>query len=315
MKIAVLTSGGDGSGTNAYLKNLFDFSSFYKYDLFAVRNGFSGLLANDFYKLTADLVECISNVGGTIIGSSRCKEFYNAENVKKAYNILKKNKIDFLIVLGGDGSFKGAKELIELGQKVICVPVTIDNDLFYTDYSIGYDSALCTVVDSIENIKQTMHALNRGVLVEVMGRDCGILSYNAALATEADMVLTNEYKLSFEEIAKNVNFLFDNGKKFPVIVLKEKMIDIRSLTDYLNEKTKVEFRYSILGYVQRGSKPSTKDKILARQFAYLTIQLIKENIINVAVGIKNNEYFSIDLVDALKQKDKTKLEIKKFFLN
>ena len=314
MKIAVLTSGGDGSGTNAYIKNLYDFTKHYNYDLYGIYDGYVGLLNNKFVKLTNEMVCSIGNVGGTIIGSSRCKDFYKPEFVKKAYSILKKNKIEYLIILGGDGSFRGANELNILGQKVICVPVTIDNDLFYTDNSLGYDSALMCATMNVDCIKQTMKALNRGCLVEVMGRECGTLAYNVALATEADMVITNEYNLSKEKLKTAILNIYNSGNKCPLIVVKEHIYDLKELADYLNKSTKIDFKYSVLGYTQRGSSPSVKDRILARQFAYVTVQDILNNVSNSCIGIKNNKYISVDIDFALNVKNKHQHEIKKFFV-
>lgn len=314
MKIAVLTSGGDGSGTNAYLKNLFDFTKHYNFELYGIKDGYVGLLNNNFIKLTKDMVESISNVGGTIIGSSRCKEFYKEEYVKKAYSILKKNKIEYLIVLGGDGSFRGARELNKLGQKIICVPVTIDNDLFYTDNSLGYDSALTQATQNVDCIKQTMKALNRGCLIEVMGRECGILAYNVALATEADIVITNENKLTLEKLKTEITNIYNSGNKCPLIVIKEHIYDIKEVADFLNKNTKIEFKYSVLGYAQRGSAPSVKDRILARQFAYVTVQDINKKVNNSCISFKNNNYTSVDIDYALNVKNKHKIEIKKFFI-
>lgn len=297
--IAILTSGGDCQGMNTTVNIVVRIATLKGLNVYGVRQGYRGLCENNFVKLTNANVENISSLGGTILKTARFPEFKEDEIVDKAVNNLKERNIDALIIIGGDGSFRGAKSLMEKGIDIIAIPGTIDNDLRYTDKCLGFDTAVNNACNFIENVKQTMGALDRGVIFEVMGRYCGDIALHTAAATAADIVAVPEKPTSEEEFIQKVKDCITINKKVPTVVIAEKLYDIEKVTKRLNEETGIEFKSSVVGYVQRGGAPSVWDRTLAMQFGVRAVELITKGILNKAIGIKGNNVFEMNINDAL----------------
>lgn len=314
IKIAILTSGGDASGMNSCLSVLIKTCVQKNYDVFVIPFGYKGLIENNFTRATISDVKDIFNLGGTYIKTSRCPEFFKKEGVQKAYDNLVLRGIDFLIVIGGNGSLQGAYELSNLGAKILFIPATIDNDLGYTNQTLGFDTAVNNAVDAIQKIKQTMQSHERGMVIETMGRNCSDIAIYSAIASQSDVLITE--KMSFEKILKMVQNCIDVGIYAPMVIVKEYLLDVKALAEFLEDKTKIEFKYNILGYLQRGGSPTVFDRILATELAVHTINLISENKYNLAVGKQNNKLIETDLFSAVKSSvANDNLGLKKIFEN
>lgn len=313
--VAILTSGGDSQGMNAYIHKLTKLLIKNKFKVLGIKRGFQGLLDEDFVVLTSDFVENISFLGGSVLKTARCTEFRTDEGVLKGYKILKKHKIDVLVVLGGNGSFKGAINLCEKGQKIICIPGTIDNDLFYSDISLGFDTAVNNAVETIEKIKQTMLSNNRGLIVEVMGRDCGNIALNTAISVNANGLVINEDPKSAQNIEKFVKNAIKNGVESPVIVVQENILDGKILSENLQKKFNKQFKFEKIGYVQRGGSPTVKDKIFANLLAIQTVNSILNGEFNVAIGMNKENIFTKDVFSALKAKSNFNANLYELFLS
>ena len=297
--IAILTSGGDCQGMNATLSIVVRVAYMKGIKVIGVKRGYRGLYESDFVDLTIDSVENISSLGGTILKTARFPEFKEDAIVSKCAENLRKQKIDALIVIGGDGSFNGAKKLIAKGINIIAIPGTIDNDLRYTDKCLGFDTAVNKASTVISNIKETMSALDRGVIIEVMGRYCGDIALYSAAATACDILAVPEKPTSQEDFIKKIKEYIEINKKSPTVVVAEKLYDIKELTERLNKETNVEFKSAVVGYVQRGGAPSVYDRTLAMQFGVRAVELITSGIFNKALGIKGNSVFETSIDEAL----------------
>lgn len=297
--IAILTSGGDCQGMNTTLNIVVRIATMKGLNVYGVKQGYKGLYESSFVKLTNASVENISSIGGTILKTARFPEFKEDEVVAKCAKNLQEHNIDALIVIGGDGSFKGAKALMSKGVNIIAIPGTIDNDLRYTDKCLGFDTAVNNASDYIQNVKQTMSALDRGVIIEVMGRYCGDIALYSAAATACDVLAVPEKPTGEEEFIAKIKENIAITKKAPVVVIAEKLFDVKHIAERLNQETNIEFKYSIVGYIQRGGAPSVYDKILAMQFGVRAVELITKGIFNKAIGIKGNNIFEIGIDDAL----------------
>ena len=297
--IAILTSGGDCQAMNATINIIVNVANQNNINVYGVYSGYRGLYEDKFKKLTKEDVDNISFLGGTILKTARFPQFKEAEVVGKSIENLKKHKIDALIVIGGDGSFRGAQDLISMGVNVICLPATIDNDLRYTDKCLGFDTAVNNTCRFMENVKQTMMALDRGVVFEVMGRYCGDIALYSACATSSDVIAVPEKPMSEDELVNKVKENIAIKKKPPVVVVVEKMFDVEKIAQKLNEQTKFEFKPSVVGYIQRGGTPSMGDKILAMRFGIRAVELISKGIFNKAIGIKNGNIIETSIDNAL----------------
>lgn len=313
--VAILTSGGDSQGMNAYIHKITKLLLKNKYKVFGIRRGFQGLIEEDFVSLTKESTENISFLGGSILKTARCKEFYTDEGVKKGRKILQKHKIDVLIVLGGNGSYKGAINLCEYNQKMICVPGTIDNDLYYSDISLGFDTAVNNAVEAIEKIKQTMLSNNRGLIVEVMGRDCGNIALNTAISVNANALVINEDPKSQENIETVIKNAIKSGVESPVVVVQENILDGEVLAKNLETKFKKQFKFEKLGYIQRGGSPTVKDKIFANLLAIQTMNSILKGEFDIAVGMNKENIFTKDIKDVLKAKSNFNKNLYDLFLS
>lgn len=301
MKIGILTSGGDAPGMNAAIRAV-TFAAINKgFEVFAIYDGYKGMVNGNIKKLTKNDVDEIINRGGTIIRSARLPEFKELEVRKKAVEQLKKHDIDAIVVIGGDGSYMGAKKLEELGIKCVGLPGTIDNDISSTDFTIGFDTSLNTIVEEIEKIKDTGRSHSRCMLVEVMGNHCDDLALYSAIATGSDLVISKNHMISNEDVVKRLNKMKENGQIFSLVVVAEKTIDTNKLLQDIQENTDWDARLTILGHTQRGGIPSAMEKVLATKMGYYAVKLLSQNITGVCVGIKENKIVYEDILDALKK--------------
>jgi len=304
-KIAVLTSGGDSPGMNAALRAVVRTANYYKIECYGVREGYNGLINGDFLKMGPRSVKNIINQGGTILKSARSTEFKTKEGRQKAYDNCQKLGIEALVVIGGDGTFTGAKIFNEeFGIKVIGVPGTIDNDIFGTDNTIGYDTALNTAMDAIDKIRDTATSHNRVFFVEVMGRDAGFIALNSGLATGALDILIPETKDSMDELFATFRNAEKTGKASSIVVVAEgeKLANIYDLA----EQTKKEFpdydiRVAILGHIQRGGSPSCADRVLASRLGYGAVVGLMEGQTNVMAGMRSNDLVYTPIEEAIKK--------------
>ena len=288
MNIGILTSGGDAPGMNALISNIVSLAEASNHKVFAFQRGYQGLVENDLVRLTSDLTDNIFHLGGSYIKSFRSSDFLTEKGFNSALTNIKNNNIDVLIVSGGDGTLKGAKKLAASGVNIIYVPSTIDNDLQYTERSLGFDSALNSAVDYIEKIKMTMLSMNRIFICEVMGRYSPELAKNCAYATNATYLIESKKDCDEEKIINTFREYLNSGKNTPFIIVRENSIDINKLAKLIQNEFDIETRATVVGYVQRGASPSVCDRILARQFAELVIENINNNIYNLALGVKHN---------------------------
>ena len=295
MKLGVLTSGGDSPGMNAAIRAVVKAANYNNIDVMGIKHGYQGLIEGDIHKLTSSDIENIADKGGTILKTARCLEFMEEGGRKKAVEVLKKFDIDALVVIGGEGSFKGADKLDKLGFKVVGIPGTIDNDLAYTDYSIGFDTTLNTVLECIGKIKDTDSSHDKTTIVEVMGRYCGDLALYSALAGGGEIISTPEKKLDFDTMCSKLSLRMSNGKNDNLVIITEKMYDLQELQKYIEEKLKISVRTTVLGFIQRGGNPSAFDRVLASKMGVKAVELLINGNSGRAVGVKENKIIDIEL--------------------
>lgn len=299
MKIGVLTSGGDAPGMNAALRAVVRVAIYEGLDVVGIRNGFSGIFDKDFMAMDLSSVADIIHKGGTILGTSRSEEMRTDEGVLRARRLLKEEGIEHLIVIGGDGSMKGALALSDVGQSVITLPATIDNDLGYQEASIGFYTAVETILDAVGKIRDTSSALRRAVIIEIMGRDCGDLALYAGIAGGAESVIIPEVGLDFEKVKNKMLAGKRRGKRHHIILLTEDQVPAYGLAKDLEEATGVETRVTILGYIQRGGIPTGKDRINASMLGAEAASLCGDKKLSLALGLSEGKIKSFDLKEAL----------------
>lgn len=304
-KIAVFTSGGDAPGMNAALRAVVRTASHYNIECYGVREGFNGLIHDDFTKMGPRSVKNIITEGGTILKSARSKEFMTKEGRQKAYDNCVKHGIEALVCIGGDGTFTGAKVFNEeFDIKVIGVPGTIDNDIFGTDNTIGYDTALNTAMEAIDKIRDTATSHNRVFFVEVMGRDAGFIALNSGLATGALDILIPERKDSIEDLFATFERAEKAGKSSSIVVVAEGE-QLGSIYD-IAKATKAGFpdydiRVAILGHIQRGGSPSCADRVLASRLGYGAVIGLMQGKTNVMAGLQSNRLTYTPIEEAIKK--------------
>ncbi len=304
-KIAVLTSGGDSPGMNAAIRAVVRTCHHFDLQCLGVLVGYNGLIDGNWVELGPRSVKNIINLGGTFLKSARSKEFRTPEGRKKAYQNCLSQKIDGLVCIGGDGTFTGAQLFEEeFGLPVIGVPGTIDNDIFGTDYTIGYDTALNTAMEAIDKIRDTATSHNRVFFVEVMGRDCGFLALNSGIASGAQEILIPEKKDSIVELFQSLRKVEDSGKSSSIIVVSEgeKMATTYQLAEAtMKEFPHYEVRVSILGHIQRGGIPSCADRVLASRLGYGSVLGLMQGKSSVMAGIRSNQLVYTPFADAIKK--------------
>lgn len=299
-KIAVLTSGGDAPGMNACIRAAVRFGLSQNMEMYGVMRGYEGLLKGDIFRMFRHSVTDIIQRGGTILKTARSERFFDEEGRKEARDRLAALGIEGLVVIGGDGSFNGAAKLAcETDIKVACIPGTIDNDLNYTDYTLGFDTAVNTVLNAVNNIRDTMSSHDRACIVEVMGRSCGDIALFSAIGGGADAVVTPEKGLDLDALAAQLKQGEKLGKSSNIILLSEGVCSAQSLKEQLAAITDMTLRTVTLGHVQRGGSPSLRDRLLAARFGVKAIECLIAGKKAVAVGVRNEEIVADDLQKAL----------------
>ncbi|MGL5328753.1 MAG: 6-phosphofructokinase [Peptostreptococcaceae bacterium] len=297
--IGILTSGGDAPGMNAAIRAVVRSAIYYGCKVYGINRGYKGLLEEDLEEMNLSSVGDIIHRGGTILKSSRCEEFKTEEGRLKGVKVLKKYKIDCLVVIGGDGSFNGAQKLSDLGFPAIGIPGTIDNDLAYTDYTIGFDTAMNTVADAISKIRDTSSSHERVNIVEVMGRHCGDLALYSGLAGGAETIIVPEIDFKVEDICNRLKTTQKRGKRHSIIVLAEGVGNANDLGKEIIKVTGADLRVTVLGHVQRGGCPSVFDRILASRMGVRAVELLLDKKSAKVVGIRNNKIIDMDINEAL----------------
>lgn len=304
-KIAVLTSGGDAPGMNAAIRAVVRACTYYRIECVGVYRGYEGLIEGDFEALSGRHVSNIINKGGTILKSARSKEFMTEEGRAKAHENLKEAGVGALVVIGGDGTFTGGLKFIqEFNFPVVGIPGTIDNDIYGTDYTIGYDTALNTVVEVIDKIRDTAGSHNRLFFVEVMGRDAGFIALNTGIGSGAEEILIPEKEIGIEKLEDSLTKGRDKGKTSSLVVVTEgEKIgkSVFELADYIKEKYPIyDIRVSVLGHMQRGGSPSCFDRVLASRLGVAAVECLLDRVSGVMVGVINNEVVLTGLNKAIK---------------
>lgn len=297
--IAVLTSGGDAPGMNAAVRAVVRAALANGVKVLGVNRGYSGLIAGDLVELDRESVSDIIQRGGTILKTARCEEFKNEEVRKRAAEVLRVFGVEGLVVVGGNGSFMGAALLSKLGVATIGLPGTIDNDLPYTEYTIGFDTAQNTVLDAINKLGDTSGSHDRVSIVEVMGRDCGDLALYAGIAGGAEGIIVPEKGLDFDELCRSILKGKQNGRIHNIIVVAEGVGGVDKLAKRIEEVTGIETRATRLGHIQRGGSPSAFDRILSSRMGYKAVELLLEGKSSRVVGIKEGKIFDQDIDEAL----------------
>jgi 6-phosphofructokinase 1 len=303
-KIAVLTSGGDSPGMNAAIRAVVRSALYEELEIFGIERGFEGLIAGEISQMDRRSVSDVIQRGGTILKTARSESFMTSEGFKMALNMLLSFQIEGLIVIGGNGSLRGAAELADSGVNVIGLPGTIDNDLPFTDFTIGFDTAVNTVLSAIGNVRDTSSSHDRTTIIEVMGAKCGDIAVYAGITGGAEIILTPERATDLHEICR---ILIENKNKGKTssIILKAEGVEVSTevLEREISERTGLEVKMVILGYIQRGGTPTANDRMIASRLGYEAVRLLKDGIAGKAVGIVGGEVRSFDLREALEMKD------------
>lgn len=301
-----MTSGGDAPGMNAAIRSVVRSCAYYKIDCIGIYRGYQGLIEGDFISMNARSVHNIINKGGTVLKSARSKEFMTKEGREKAYNNLIKSDIHAMVVIGGDGSFTGGMVFNkEFNYPIIGIPGTIDNDIFGTDFTIGYDTALNTVVEVIDKIRDTASSHNRLFFVEVMGRDSGFIALHSGIGAGAEEILIPEEDLGLDRLLDSLQKSRRSGKSSSIVVVAEgdktgkNVLEIAAFIE--KNLPEYEVRVSILGHMQRGGSPSCFDRVLASRMGVKAVELLLDGKTNLMVGLINNEMVGVDLELAVKE--------------
>jgi 6-phosphofructokinase 1 len=313
-KIGVFTSGGDSPGMNAAIRSVVRTCAYLKVDCVGIYRGYEGLIEGDFKPMDARSVNNIINKGGTILKSARCDEFRTKEGRKKAYEQLKSEGIDAFVVIGGDGSFTGAMIFNqEFDFPVIGIPGTIDNDIFGTTFTLGFDTALNTVVEAIDKIRDTASSHNRLFFVEVMGRDVGHIALNAGVGAGAEEILIPEENLGRERLLESLKRSKRSGKASSIVIVAEgdrTGKNIFELKDYIEENLPdYDVRVSVLGHMQRGGAPSCYDRVLASRMGVKAVEALLDGQTNLMVGILANNIILTPIEKAVKGSTKINKEL------
>ena len=303
-KLAVMTSGGDSPGMNAAIRSVVRTCAYYKIECIGIYRGYQGMIEGDFTSLTARSVNNIINKGGTILKSARSDEFRTSEGRKKAHENLIKQHIDGLVVIGGDGSFTGGVIFNkEYNFPVIGIPGTIDNDIFGTSHTLGYDTALNTAVEAIDKIRDTASSHNRLFFVEVMGRDAGFIALNAGVGAGAEEILIPEENLGLDRLLESLIKSRKSGKSSSIVVVAEgdkSGKNVFELAKYVEDNMpEYDVRVSVLGHMQRGGSPSCFDRVLASRLGVKAVEILIDNKTNLMVGLENNKVITTDLEEAI----------------
>lgn len=311
-KIGVITTGGDAPGMNAAIRAVVRIASSQNLHVLGFRRGWEGLIGNVFNSLTPRSVSGIIQFGGTILHTTRCPEFETPKGIKKAAETLTMNNIDGLVVIGGDGSLRGACDLSrETDTCIVGIPATIDNDVYGTDETVGFDTAVNTAIQEIDKIRDTAISHERVFIVEVMGRERGFIALTVGLTVGAEIILVPEEKYNKEKVFRTLKENSAKGKKSGIIVAAEGIGDTRELARDIEKNSGIEARISVLGYSQRGGSPTARSRLLANLFSNEAIKLLMKEQGNRVVGLQNGQITSISLEESSKSKKPLDLSLLK----
>ena len=309
-KVGVVTSGGDAPGMNATIRSVVRCAIDHGLEPVGIEHGYSGLILNQVIPMNRRSVSGIINQGGTILRSARCEEIKTKEGLDEAVRTIESNAIDALVVIGGDGSFRGAQEIRKAsGRPVVGVPASIDNDMWGADETVGFDSAVNTAVRSTDNLRDTAYSLDRTFLVEVMGRVRGFIALEVGLCTGAEYTLIPEVKEDLNKIAQDLHESGHRGKKCIIIIVAEGYGDSREIASYLSQKSGLETRLSVLGYIQRGGSPTARSRRLAATFGASAIEALLQGEEASIVGLQGNEIKIVQLSETNSHRKEIDLEL------
>lgn len=294
-RIGVLTSGGDAPGMNAAIRAVVRKCIFHQVEVFGVFYGYQGLIDGSIKRMEVGSVGDIIHRGGTYLYSARSDEFTTKAGQQKAIEQLKKHEIEGLVVIGGDGSIRGAQALSDQGIPCIGVPATIDNDIMGMDFTIGFDTALNTIIDAVDKIRDTATSHERIFVIEVMGRDAGYLALYAGLAGGAESIIVPEINHDFNEVVYRLRRGHERGKKHSIIILAEGVGEGFQYGKKINEATSYETRVTVLGHLQRGGSPTAADRVLASRLGAKAVDLLLQGQVGKIVGLRNNQLISQDI--------------------
>ena len=300
--IGVLTSGGDAPGMNAAVRSVVRTALKKGFRVLGIQRGYNGLIHGEMFEMNMRSVSDIIHRGGTILYTARCLDFKEEAGVLKAVEVCKKVGIDGIVVIGGDGSFRGAADLSRLGVPCVGIPGTIDNDISCTDYTIGYDTAMNTAVEMIDKIRDTAQSHDRCSVVEVMGRRAGHIALNTGIACGASYIIVPEVEYDVNDVVKKIRAAGELGKHHFIILVAEGIGKVDEISRQIEEATGIETRGTVLGHVQRGGNPTVRDRVTATRMGYRAVELLEKGIGNRVIGIKDSELVDYDIQDALKMK-------------
>ena len=302
-RIGVLTSGGDAPGMNAAIRAVVRSGIYRGFQVYGIKKGYEGLLKGDMFEMNLRSVSDIMSRGGTILQTARSKEFATPEGVQRAARMADVFQLDAIVVIGGDGSFRGARELARAGVNVVGVPATIDNDIGCTDYTIGFDTALNTVKDSIDKIKDTAYSHERCSVVEVMGRGAGYIALNCAIADGAEACILPEKKFNIDtDIIQPIIGCRNRGKHHYIIIIAEGVGGTMEIADQIKSITGISTTTTILGHLQRGGSPTVRDRVAASLMAVKATEVLQLGEKNKIIASKNDTYVALDIEEALEMK-------------
>lgn len=310
--IGVLTSGGDAPGMNAAIRSVVRTACENGMRVMGIRRGYNGLMNGDMYEMNLRSVSNIINRGGTFLYSARSPEFKTEEGLQKALTVAKDVGLDGIVVIGGDGSFRGARDLSLRGLPCVGVPGTIDNDIACSDYTIGYDTAMNTVLEMVDRLRDTSESHDRCTVVEVMGRRAGYIALNAGIACGATSILIPEVEYDFQrDVIDRMKRTQLTGKKHFIIVVAEGIGGVEEMAKRIENETGVETRATILGHVQRGGHPTVRDRVTASLMGHKAVELLKEGIGNRVIAMQHDEIVDYDIFEALNMKKSLDLDMYK----
>lgn len=299
--IGVLTSGGDAPGMNAAVRAVVRTGIAMGLKVMGIRRGYNGLISGDMYEMDLRSVSDIIHRGGTILYTARSPEFKTEEGMKKAVDMCHEMGVDGIAVIGGDGSFRGASDLSARGIPCVGIPGTIDNDISSSEYTIGFDTAINTVMQMVDRLRDTTESHDRCSVVEVMGRDAGYIAMYSGIAVGATSIIVPEVKFDLQrDIIERMRETQRTGKKHFIIVVCENICDVNELSKEIEEKTGIETRATILGHVQRGGSPTVRDRVVASEMGYHAVELLKKGIGNRVVVTQHDQVVDFDIFEAQK---------------
>jgi 6-phosphofructokinase 1 len=311
--IGVLTSGGDAPGMNAAIRAVVRTGIYHGFKVMGIYKGYNGLINGDMFEMDLRSVSDIIHRGGTILKTVRCQAFKTEEGILKGISMAQVFGLDAIVVIGGDGSFKGARDLSRHGIKVMGVPGTIDNDIGCSDYTIGYDTCLNTVQDALDKIRDTAYSHERCSVLEVMGRHAGYIALNVGIASGAEVIILPERPFDFnKDIIKPIIEGRNRGKKHYIVIVAEGVGGALNLAEKIEEITQIETRATILGHIQRGGSPTVRDRVMASMMGAKATELLANGIYNQIIALKGSEVVGIDIEEALettKDIDKDMMEL------